>query len=511
MCAKASRKTPPRKPAGTSGPSVTVRMYRQGLGDCFLLTLLKNDGSPFHMMIDCGLIQGAGKPAEDKLREAIVDIIKTTKGKVDVFVGTHEHYDHLSGLLTCVDLFAKPGEAVTKDKLSVDAVWLSWAEDPKDPLAQKLAGDRARALRGLQASVGAVKKLAGDDSIGNETARGVDALLGFFGASAGRKALGQMDAARALAPTPKDIRYCKPNDAPWETPQLRSVRIYTLGPPMSEEMIKRTFVKKEVYDAAGEAVAAESFFLMAESTAEPANADEEAQDLHYPFNRDYRMPLDDLKGLVDSTELEDRRSSLARFFGRYYWDIDPSSSYPDQSWRRIDGDWLGAARNFALKLDSSTNNTSLVLAIELIDSGKILLFAADAQVGNWLSWQDLSWKMGDNKVVTGPDLLQRTVFYKVGHHGSHNATLKEKGLEAMQSDELVAFLSVNKEMAMAKRWGRMPLPSLLEALGVRAKGRVVRIDEDYDPAKKESALRPSAAEFAGRLTKSDLFYEIDIS
>ena len=510
MCAKASRKTRSRKAARPSGTSVTVRMYRHGLGDCFLLTLPKNDGSPFHIMIDCGLIQGAGKPAEDKLRDAIVDIIKTTKGRVDVFVGTHEHYDHLSGLLNCADLFAKPGET-EKGKLSVDAVWLSWAENPRDPLAQKLSGDRDRALRGLQASVGALKKLSPEDSIGGESARGIDALLGFFGASAGRKPLAQMAAARALAPSPERIRYCKPSDAPWETPQLPGVRIYTLGPPMSEEMIKRTFVKKEVYDAAGEAVAAESFFLMAESTTEPAAADSEAQDLHYPFNRDYRLPLDELRSIVDSTELEDRQSGLARFFGRYYWDVDPSLSYPDQSWRRIDGDWLGAARNFALKLDSATNNTSLVLAIELTDKGKVLLFAADAQVGNWLSWQDLSWKTHDGKPVTGPDLLQRTVFYKVGHHGSHNATLKEKGLEAMQSDELIAFLPVNKKMAMEKRWGRMPLPSLVDALNKRTKGRVVRIDEDYDPAKVENALRQSAVDFKGRLTTKDLFYEIEIS
>ena len=27
------------------------------------------------------------------------------------------------------------------------------------------------------------------------------------------------------------------------------------------------------------------------------------------------------------------------------------------------------------------------------------------------------------------DLLHRTIFYKVGHHGSHNATLRERGLE----------------------------------------------------------------------------------
>ena len=71
-------------------------------------------------------------------------------------------------------------------------------------------------------------------------------------------------------------------------------------------------------------------------------------------------------------------------------------------------DWLGASADLALQLDSRTNNTSLVLAFELVDSGHVLLFAADAQVGNWLSWHDLAWTV-DDKPVTAADLLARTV------------------------------------------------------------------------------------------------------
>jgi hypothetical protein len=34
--------------------------------------------------------------------------------------------------------------------------------------------------------------------------------------------------------------------------------------------------------------------------------------------------------------------------------------------------------------------------------------------------------------VKAEDLLERTVLYKVGHHASHNATLRQKGLELMK-------------------------------------------------------------------------------
>ena len=53
----------------------------------------------------------------------------------------------------------------------------------------------------------------------------------------------------------------------------------------------------------------------------------------------------------------------------------------DEAWRRIDDDWLGASGEFALQLDSYTNNTSLVLAFELVNTKKVLLFVAYAQIG----------------------------------------------------------------------------------------------------------------------------------
>ena len=68
----------------------------------------------------------------------------------------------------------------------------------------------------------------------------------------------------------------------------------------------------------------------------------------------------------------------------------------------------------------------------------MLLFPADAQIGNWLSWQSLPpGTAADDAWITADDLLARTVLYKVGHHGSHNATLKERGLELMTSDLVV--------------------------------------------------------------------------
>ena len=41
-----------------------------------------------------------------------------------------------------------------------------------------------------------------------------------------------------------------------------------------------------------------------------------------------------------------------------------------------------------------------MLAFELPESKKVLLFVGDAQRGNWMSWNDGSWKDGDKTVTT---------------------------------------------------------------------------------------------------------------
>ena len=127
-----------------------------------------------------------------------------------------------------------------------------------------------------------------------------------------------------------------------------------------------------------------------------------------------------------------------------------------------------------------TNNSSLALAIERIADGKVLLFPADAQQGSWLSWHALQWKVpGQSKSVGMVDLLKRTVFYKVGHHASHNATLREKGLELMSKDELTAFIPVDREIALNRNpkgsW-QMPAFHLYRRLLEMSRGRVARSD-----------------------------------
>jgi hypothetical protein len=87
---------------------------------------------------------------------------------------------------------------------------------------------------------------------------------------------------------------------------------------------------------------------------------------------------------------------------------------------------------------------------------------------------------GATRKVTAEELLGRTVFYKVGHHASHNATASAKGLELMGDAGLTAFIPVDGEVAARKGW-TMPAPSLYASLRDKARGRVFRSDDAVAP------------------------------
>jgi hypothetical protein len=281
---------------------------------------------------------------------------------------------------------------------------------------------------------------------GDEGAETVASLTEFFGAARGPSTRDALAVVRAKTAAP---RYCKPDNDPVEIADT-GARIYVLGPPRDPKQIKKTLPSK---------TAPETYGLMQavfDRHVKPVLASEPA-DLPFGTLRSIPYPV--------AEEMD--------FFKANYWSFE--------AWRRIDGSWLDVSTELALQLDSATNNTSLVLAIKLED-GDVLQFAADAQVGNWESWQDLRWTVNEN-TVTGPDLLRRTIFYKVGHHGSHNATLRGEGVKLM-NDLSVAMVPVDHDMAIKKRWFAMPKNELMRGLAAKARRGVVRADRSPRTAAK---------------------------
>jgi hypothetical protein len=438
-----------------------VRVYRQGLGDCILVRLKREGQADFKLLIDCGVVLGTPEPTKP-MKRVVGDIVKVTESAVDILAITHEHWDHLSGFIQAKDDF-KP--------LKAGEVWVAWTEDEKDPLAKKLKSELGNAEKALAASAKALRGMGQGDAA--DLLHDLAATTFGMGAAGGASTKDAFDIAKKMAGA-KPPRYCLPNDAPFEIPGLNA-RIYVLGPPHDEKLIRKINPTKsapETYALALDGGGAMPVGLVAalglqekpdngplahKSDSMPLNLGKLSwSDDGAPFHKRVSLPLD-----IGKTR---------DFFREHYYDQD--------DWRRIDGDWLGPAAELALALQSYTNNTSLVLAIELGDPGKgdVLLFAADAQVGNWESWQTLKWP-GADPPVTGPGLLGRTIFYKVGHHGSHNATMKEHGLETMNALR-AAVIPVDEAMAIKKRWGHMPLGAIVDELTKKVpEGYFLRTDK----------------------------------
>jgi hypothetical protein len=411
-------------------------MYRQGLGDCFLLALGKGDSDPFYMLIDCGVLVGQveGRPDIRQVAEHIAD---ATGGRLDVLVATHEHWDHVSGFVDAADVF--------REKFEIGEIWFAWTENPKDSVARELREHQASKEKALRV---AAAHLSGGNAFGTA----LDNVLGFLGADKRRTTAAAMENLKGWSKP----RYLRPDSDPVDvTP---SARVYVLGPPRDVKKIRQVNDKKsdpQTYHLAQMMMDTHTAFLAAVFDASHRDDD--------PIPR---QPFD-------------RRHEIMECHPKYKEYKSKAFDAPNQ-WREISSDWLRSAATLALDMDNATNNTSLALAIELGPGGKVLLFPADAQVGNWMSWHDQTWKDSSGETVTTDDLLSRTVLYKIGHHCSHNATLRQRGLDLMTSDELIALAPLDRDTAEKKRWP-MPWPKLRQALLKQTKGRILQVDDKKSP------------------------------
>ncbi len=454
------------KPAASTGQAagaggglgIRVRMYRIGFGDFFLLTVPGNDG-PAHILIDCG-VHAANIGSIDA---CVKDLKKTTNNRLALVILTHYHADHMSGFASNYDDFA--------DFDHVGTVWITNRLDPSHPGASKLMAQLTSVATALQLQLG-----ARDDADAREAQRKVHNALGVELGAAGGADGGNAKALKLLQSGFKSkppVFYYQGGDTPTLPPELQGkITAEILAPPPrdSNGEFSASDNKKEQYLAA----AGDNGVPHVERVQ--------------PFEKAW------------PSGAADYPAGVFEEFG--------SAAAMETLLQGMQPDVLAATAD---KLDGTLNNQSLVVLFTC--QGKKLLFVGDAQWGNWAYWLYGKGITGADPGITAKakEILGSIDFYKVGHHGSTNATpipavgALNEACAAMCSTATGAYGSPAKKT-------EVPRTALMDALETRTKDRMVRSDwvaagsTKPDPqAKAELANLPD-----GFTTPGDLYIDYNL-
>jgi Predicted hydrolase (metallo-beta-lactamase superfamily) len=300
------------------------------------------------------------------------------------------------------------------ENVTVREVWMPWTEDPVDPDARSIRERQSKSALTLAAALKDAPAAPAVDT--------ANALIG--NSLTNDAAMGVLHSGFAGSP----VRYFMPRKDPTDprssrftTDALPGVTVQVLGPPRDEATIR---------------------------------------DTNPPDGKAF------LKLNAAGTELGQAGRSLP-FDAWVIADRDYRTTYEHLDLARL-GDVVNAGRDepgaLAVALEQSVNNTSLMLMFEF--GRHHLLFTGDAQWGTW----DHALRDPASRAI-----LAQTTFYKVGHHGSHNATPREF-VEELLHDVSAALVSVAPTSIAS--WKDIPRPPLLDAL--KDPGRchiVVRSDQ----------------------------------
>lgn len=434
---------------GKTIDQVVIHMYRMGTGDCFVVKFMNENQISFKMLIDCGCWNGSKADLEPYLKQLKKDV----ENHVDVLVVTHEHKDHVLG-------FEQGKELFTDGQFHVDNVWMAWTEKDDDEKVKKWKRDYGQKRTALMIAAMKLRRVVGTQAFkmqfaGSREERSLNArkqgfsnvLDGFAELHATKQYVEGLAGMTVVKEDIADdnISYFGPGDIIEDLPGLEGVRIFVLGPPKLYDDVK---VEKgptgEAYEHNDQLEDTDAFAAALNGTTDPDTSPT------LPFDRSY---------------ISSDRAHRTNYCKR------------SAAWRRIDYDWLFSAGSLALRMNSRTNNLSLVLAIEFVKSGKVLLFPGDAEFGSWQSWHQIKWGAKVSHLTT-EKLLNRVVFYKVAHHLSHNGTARSIGLDMMTSPDLVAMATLDYDVIPGGWKSTMPNVMILKELLEKTKGRTMIMNTD---------------------------------
>lgn len=359
--------------SGAGPHALTLRAYNVGFGDCFLLTFHYDDGKR-RVLIDFGSSAPPARNTDDDYMLRVAENIREEcEGKLHAVVATHRHRDHVSG-------FAVPGTGEIIAALQPDLVVQPWTEDPQaqpDAVAAAAttythAAPDARAfvasLHSMHAAAAAIAGEAEHVGLGKKSSEQLRFL--------GEQNVANAPAVRNLMEMGRRARaaYVHCGSESGLDVVLPGVKTYVLGPPDLEQT---DAIRKERSRDPDEFWHFQAFWRL-QAAAGNSSMTGALLFPHAAVYHESDMPAN-VRWLVERT-------------------------------RRMRGEQL---MELVRELDRAMNNTSVILLFEV--NGTRLLFPGDAQIENW------AYALAQPAYR---ELLQDVLVYKVGHHGSLNATPK---------------------------------------------------------------------------------------
>jgi beta-lactamase superfamily II metal-dependent hydrolase len=409
---------------------VRVRMYQVGFGDCFLVSFeyaapLDDGRSERHMLFDFGSTHAPRARVKSLLPSVAKLIEEHCGGHLDVLVATHRHKDHIDG-------FGNKAAAEVISRLKPKLVVRPWTEDPDLPDDAKALGPGAAPNERFAASLGEAQGYAelarSLVSQNGRRPRGIAGDLAELAANQvpNQEALDNLD------------RWAKAGDLEFLHAGMKTkipkfvpgITVRVLGPPTVDQ--EPDVVRQRAND--------DEFWLTQRALLEGGE-----------------RPLD---ALVEAPA-EDAPVEMS---GPVRW-----------LRQRMDRQRVAAMLRLVHTLDAALNNTSVVLLIDAVD--KRMLFPGDAQIENWS--YTLEHAEGRQKIL---DLLEDVDLYKVGHHGSRNATprslFKFWGSEPDPQRPMVALMSTRRGVHGKSTTTKVPRATLISALQRRM--RLFSTDDPQD-------------------------------
>ena len=409
--------------AAKAPKKIVIRAYNVGFGDCLLVSFVYTGAiRTRHVLIDCGSTRApeAKKNNKDFMQEIVADITQVCGGKLDAIVATHRHRDHISG-------FGKEtGPALAA--LKPDVVIQPWTEDPDAP-EDELApvndpgtAGKFQAVAQFRRSLDDMHAMAGHVAAFARARRTTRPVLSKQLEFLGEGNVKNLEAVKNLMEMAPN-KYVYFGSKHGLEKLLPGVKTLVLGPPT----LKQTDTIRRQVD----------------------KNDDEFWHLYRGFTSFWSFQ-------VATAEGSGR--------GRLFRGVKGRAPQPSERWlvdrlRKLQDDSI---LSIVTALDQQMNNTSVILLFET--GGKRLLFPGDAQLENWLYALSALEKAGQISMIEKVD------FYKVGHHGSLNATpmslwnrFKKKGADGKLQTVLSTRGGVHGSTARSTEVPRRTLVAELEA------------------------------------------------